>query len=117
MTTHTSSLFALLAMSLAGALAADGFETAGCISAAQRDSMVVVSVLDWGRGIAAEDLPRIFDRFYRPSLGRKPGGIGLGLYITRALVEAQGGHISVESEVGRGSTFTLPVPPRDEDQA
>ncbi|MHB1004840.1 MAG: MASE3 domain-containing protein [Chloroflexota bacterium] len=76
-----------------------------------RDNQLVVSVSDRGRGIARDDLPRIFDRFYRVSGSLRPEGLGLGLYITKMLVEANGGHIWVESEVGRGSTFffTLPV--------
>ena len=68
---------------------------------------------DTGAGIAAEDLPYVFERFYRAdkSRSRATGGAGLGLAIARQLVEAHGGRIAVESEVGRGTefTFTLPV--------
>lgn len=73
---------------------------------------VEISVTDLGRGIPADDLPYLFQRYYRTAEGRRAEeGIGLGLYITRLLVEAQGGCIRVESEVGKGSTFyfTLPV--------
>ena len=72
---------------------------------------VEVSVIDQGRGIAAEELPHLFERFYRAKGGRKTEGVGLGLYITRKLVEAHGGGIWVESELDKGSTFyfTLPV--------
>ncbi len=74
---------------------------------------VVVSVADEGVGIAADHAERLFDRFYRVegALTRSTRGVGLGLFICRALVEAHGGRIWVESEPGRGSTFcfTLPV--------
>ena len=72
---------------------------------------VEASVADQGTGIAPEDLPRLFDRFFRAHRDRKAEGLGLGLYITRMLVEAQGGRIWVTSAVGKGSTFhfTLPV--------
>ncbi|MBC8447468.1 MAG: HAMP domain-containing protein [Chloroflexi bacterium] len=78
-----------------------------------RETQVAVSVSDTGEGIAPEHLPYIFERFYRAdrSRSRATGGTGLGLAIARQLVEAHGGRIEVESEVGRGTqfTFTLPV--------
>ncbi len=73
---------------------------------------VLVTVADRGPGIAPEDLPRIFDRFYRGQ--RHEGeGLGLGLFIVRKLVEAHGGRIWAESRPGEGSifTFTLPIAP------
>ncbi|MGQ9676958.1 MAG: PAS domain-containing sensor histidine kinase [Chloroflexota bacterium] len=72
---------------------------------------VVISVTDHGVGIAPEDLSHIFQRFYRARGPRKREGLGLGLFITRKLVEAHGGRIWVESQLGKGSTFyfTLPV--------
>ena len=74
---------------------------------------LVISVADTGEGIPAEDLPRVFERFYRAdrSRSRRSGGTGLGLAIARQLVEAHGGRIWVESELGEGSefSFTLPV--------
>ncbi len=74
---------------------------------------VEVSIRDTGVGIAPQDLPHVFERFYRGDKlrSRAPGGAGLGLAIVRQLVEAHGGRIAVESEVGRGTefTFTLPV--------
>jgi len=74
---------------------------------------VEVSVRDTGTGIAAEDLPHVFERFYRAdkSRSRATGGAGLGLTIARQLVEAHGGRIWVESVKGEGSvfSFTLPV--------
>ncbi len=77
-----------------------------------QDQNVRVSVSDTGEGIAPEDLPHVFDRFYRgdKSRARTSGGTGLGLAIAKALVEAMGGTIGVTSEVGRGTQvwFTLP---------
>jgi len=71
---------------------------------------VVVSVRDEGPGIPAEIQPRIFERFYQRARGDKEAGSGLGLSIARSLVEAQNGHIAVESEVGAGSVFTVTLP-------
>ena len=73
---------------------------------------VTVSVADTGPGIAPEDLERVFDRFYRvdPSRARATGGAGLGLTIARQLVEAHGGAIRVESEVGRCAIFSFSLP-------
>ena len=73
---------------------------------------VTVSVSDTGRGIPADDLPRVFDRFYRVerSRSREAGGTGLGLAIARHIVEAHGGHIGVTSRVNAGSTFTFTLP-------
>jgi len=70
---------------------------------------VRVSVSDTGIGIPKEDLPHIFDRFYRAdrSRSRKRGGAGLGLSIAKWIAEAHGGYLTVESEVGKGSTFSL----------
>lgn len=76
-----------------------------------QDEEVVVSVMDWGVGISPEDLPHLFDEFYRSKRVEKTGGLGLGLYIAKMLVEAHGGRIWVRSRLGVGSTFifTLPV--------
>lgn len=75
------------------------------------DAEVTISVSDHGPGIPPEDLRRLFRRFFRARAERAPHGLGLGLYITRQLVEAHGGRIWAESAVGQGSTFyfTLPV--------
>jgi signal transduction histidine kinase len=69
----------------------------------------ILKVSDQGAGIAPEDLPLIFERFYRVSKdrSRKTGGAGLGLSIARFIVERHGGKIEVASELGRGSTFTV----------
>jgi heavy metal sensor kinase len=77
----------------------------------RNDGWVQVTVADTGIGIAAEDLPHIFERFYRadPSRGRS-GGSGLGLAIAQWIAQAHGGRIEVESTVGKGSTFTVWLP-------
>ncbi|MBI2865551.1 MAG: PAS domain S-box protein [Chloroflexi bacterium] len=72
--------------------------------------VVTIAVSDAGAGIAAEDLPHVFERFYRAKGERRTDGLGLGLYITRMLVEAHGGRIWVESELARGSTFYFTLP-------
>ncbi|MBI2952921.1 MAG: hypothetical protein HYY30_01300 [Chloroflexi bacterium] len=86
-------------------------ETEVLVRARKMDGEVIVSVADRGMGIAPEDQAHIFERFYRTKGARKAEGLGLGLYITRMLVEAHGGRIWVESELGKGSTFyfTLPI--------
>lgn len=71
----------------------------------------VLRVRDHGIGIAAEDLPRVFTRFFRASGAQKKApGLGLGLYGARLIVEAHGGRITVESEPGRGSCFRVALP-------
>jgi signal transduction histidine kinase len=76
-----------------------------------RDGEAWLLVRDRGIGIEPEALKRIFERFERAA-SRNFGGLGLGLYITRQIVEAHGGTISVESELGVGSTFTVKLPVR-----
>lgn len=83
------------------------------MAAAEQGNWVEVSVSDTGEGIPPEDLPNIFERFYRvdKSRARVTGGSGLGLTIAKRLVEAHGGNITVESKLGKGScfSFTLPI--------
>ncbi len=71
-----------------------------------------VSVADTGVGIPEEDVRDIFDKYAqaRSRATRSEKGTGLGLYITRQLVELHGGHIEVQSEVGQGSTFSFTIP-------
>ncbi len=85
-------------------------DTALALAAHRAGAEVAVSVTDRGPGIAPEDLPHVFERFYRTRSARKTEGLGLGLYITKSLVEAQGGTIGVESKPGEGSTFYVNLP-------
>jgi len=73
-------------------------------------SALRVSVADRGPGIAPEELPRLFERYYRANSAVRAEGLGLGLFIARKLVEAHGWRIEVESELGTGSVFTVVVP-------
>lgn len=84
------------------------------IAAVQDSSTIVVRVSDDGPGIAPEELPHLFERFYRAARGqqRRSGGIGLGLAICKAFVEAHGGGIWAESdEQGTSFAFSLPAAP------
>jgi len=83
------------------------------VSARLADGAVRFDVRDTGEGIAREHLPRIFDKFYRVT-GARSGSVGLGLYISREIVESHGGAMGVESEPGKGSLFwfTLPIAER-----
>lgn len=82
------------------------------VTACARKTEVEVSVKDNGEGIDEEHLTRIFERFYRvdPSRSRATGGAGLGLAIVKKLVEGHGGQVQVESQPGKGSTFTFTLP-------
>jgi two-component system sensor histidine kinase VicK len=77
-----------------------------------QDGLVETSIKDFGLGIDGSILPHIFDKFYRNHRNRAQiGGTGLGLYLSRAIVQAHGGQISVSSKVDQGSTFTFTVLP------
>ena len=82
------------------------------VTVAERAGWAELRVEDTGVGIAAEHLPHLFQRFYRadPARARTDGGAGLGLAIAQWIAEAHGGQISVDSEFGRGSTFTVRLP-------
>jgi two-component system phosphate regulon sensor histidine kinase PhoR len=82
------------------------------VGARQQEAMVEFYVQDFGPGIAYEHLPRIFERFYRvdKARSRESGGTGLGLAIAKHIVQAHGGHIRVESELGFGATFLFRLP-------
>jgi len=88
------------------------------LSAAAEAGQVRVSVTDTGVGIPREDLRDIFDKYAqaRSRATRSEKGTGLGLYITRQLVELHGGRIEVQSEVGKGSTFSFTIPTAGSDE-
>ena len=84
------------------------------VGAGVEADQVVVTVADTGVGIAADDVPFVFDAFYRGKVGPDAeAGCGLGLALTRRIIEAHHGTISVESEIGKGTTFTLRLPVAD----
>jgi two-component system, OmpR family, phosphate regulon sensor histidine kinase PhoR len=83
-----------------------------CVRLDAAESRAVLQVADTGEGIPAGELPRVFERFYRvdKARARQTGGTGLGLAIVRHIAEAHGGTVGVDSELGRGSTFTVTLP-------
>ncbi len=84
------------------------------VEAHQTPEQIILRVQDWGTGIEEKHLPRLFERFYRvdKARSRKLGGTGLGLAIVKHIAQAHGGQVRVESELGRGSTFSLHLPKR-----
>jgi signal transduction histidine kinase len=82
------------------------------VSVSGEREQALVTVRDTGEGIAAADLPHIFDRLYRAdnARARSSGGTGLGLSIVRSLVEAHGGQIWVQSELDQGTVFGFTIP-------
>jgi two-component system phosphate regulon sensor histidine kinase PhoR len=82
------------------------------LSAREADKSLVIAITDTGLGIPKEHLSRIFERFYRVDRdrSREMGGTGLGLSIVKHIVEAHRGTVEAQSELGRGSTFTLTFP-------
>ncbi|HEX2373176.1 MAG TPA: ATP-binding protein [Actinomycetota bacterium] len=83
-----------------------------CVRLDATESRAVIQVSDTGQGIPARELSRVFERFYRvdKARARQTGGTGLGLAIVRHVAEAHGGTVRVDSELGRGSTFTVSLP-------
>jgi len=81
------------------------------ISGQVRPDVVIVCVNDQGPGIASDDIPHIFDRFYRaPEMARQTKGAGLGLYLSRSIIEAHGGKIWVDTETGKGARICFSLP-------
>jgi two-component system phosphate regulon sensor histidine kinase PhoR len=82
------------------------------VEATSKNSEIIISIKDNGLGINRRHLPRIFERFYRidNARSRKLGGTGLGLAIVKHIVQAHGGHVTVESRPGKGSTFEIHLP-------
>ncbi len=84
------------------------------VRAAEHDNLLQIEVIDTGVGIHDDELPRLFERFYKSDRARRSSGTGLGLAIAKHIVLTHGGRISVKSTLGRGSVFTveLPMEPR-----
>lgn len=80
------------------------------VEVVEQDSRALLRVRDNGIGIRAEDLPRIWDRLFRGDTSRGERGLGLGLSLVKAIVEAHGGTLSVASELEKGSAFTASFP-------
>ena len=109
---HEPSLRRLVMIMVDNALRHNPNDTDVTISVAEADDRVVLTVADSGQGIAAADLPRLFDRFYRVDPARnRSSGAGLGLAIAHRIVQAHGGQITPSSEVGAGSVFRVSLQP------
>src|SRR5262249_30402983 len=106
---HLSRVFANL---LENAIRHTPAEGAITICARATDDAVVVRVRDTGEGIPPEHLPHVCERFYRVDAARtrKSGGTGLGLAICQSIVQAHGGSLTIESEVGEGTVVTVTLP-------
>jgi signal transduction histidine kinase len=76
----------------------------------ESDGQVQIEVRDTGTGMDERDVPRVFERFYKADNSRQTDGSGLGLSLVKHTTEALGGTVRVESELGRGSVFTLSLP-------
>jgi signal transduction histidine kinase len=83
------------------------------VSVCREGPNVLIQVRDDGSGIDDRDLPRIFERFYKADNSRRTVGSGLGLALVKHTAEALGGSVTVESQLGRGSKFTISLPSTD----
>ncbi len=107
----------MLSNLLSNALKYSAAERRVALRLRQREGCATFAVRDKGQGIPLEAIPRLFERFYRaPGVKVQHGsgvGLGVGLYISRELIEMHGGQIEVHSTIGRGTTviFTLPLSP------
>ena len=81
-----------------------------CVSAISYEMFVRIDIADTGCGIREEELPKIFRRFYRSELVKDEEGVGIGLYLTREILQEQGGYIKVSSVYGQGSKFSIYLP-------
>jgi signal transduction histidine kinase len=79
------------------------------VGLSEADERIVIRVQDTGEGIAPDDLPKIWERFYRGQ-SQAGGGAGLGLALVKELTEAMGGNVAVQSTLGEGSCFTVTLP-------
>ena len=80
------------------------------ISTKRYEMWCVIAVSDRGRGISEEEIPKIFERFYRAKEVQQEEGVGIGLYLVREILQKEGGFIKVNSEMGKGSTFLCYLP-------
>ena len=80
------------------------------LSVSARETAVELQVRDTGLGIGRDELPHIFERFYKVDRSRRDGGTGLGLAIVKHIVQLHGGEVKAESEQGMGSTFSFALP-------
>ncbi len=82
------------------------------VKVSNEDPNISISVADTGPGISEADRERLFDRFFRASFAveKSVPGVGLGLSIAKAIAEGHGGHVTIESKVGEGTTFTVELP-------
>ena len=82
------------------------------VNATLDDRHMLTAVIDHGIGIPSDEIPKLFERFHRARnvSSRYYGGLGLGLYIAKAIIEAHEGSIAAASEEGQGSTFTIRLP-------
>ncbi len=85
-------------------------ESKVAIQASKSRGEITITVTDYGQGISPEDCSRLFKRFFQVKGEQNHGGVGLGLYISKLLAEAHGGHLWVVSMVSVGSTFSLTLP-------